>query len=466
MSQPLTDRIAEFIVQTTGADFDPAAHAAAVRPIVDTIGVVMAGRSGTAGQAVLDYARRIAGRGEQATTWSGAPASLPPEITAMVSATLGHALDYDDELAGTGHPSAILVSAILSLPLERLSGAAMIEAFVIGYEVNVKVANIVGHRHYRKGWHTTATVGGFGAVAAASKLLGLDQEQTKTALGIVGSLAGGLQRNFGTMTKPLHSGLAARNGVAAAQLASVGFSASMDVLDGSRGFVDVYADGGEDLTAIERLGQPWAILDPGATLKKYPCCYATHRPIDGVLQLQATHDLDPDDIAVIDVKAPTFGLHPLIHHDPKTGLQGKFSLEYVLAAALTDRRVALDSFTDEAVNRPQVRELMDKVVAVEDPTCRPEDPEAKNSSAGTGGFHVITLRTRSGQEHRTTVEFPSGSPHHPLSWSDIAAKFEECLDAGGRDLGPGRALFENLKALAEQQDVHALLRSGLTGGDA
>src|SRR5690606_9285428 len=138
------------------------------------------------------------------------------------------------------------------------------------------------------------------------------------------------------MTKPLHSGLAARNGVVAAQLADVGFTASADVLDGGRGFVEIYGVGGEDLSAIDRLGRPWAILDPGVTLKKYPCCYATHRPIDGVLSLQRAHDLSPEDIAVIDVKAPTFGLHPLIHHNPRTGLQGKFSLEYVLAAALTD----------------------------------------------------------------------------------------------------------------------------------
>ena len=220
-------------------------------------------------------------------TWTGSPTGLSPDTQALISSTLGHALDYDDELAGVGHPSSILVSAMLALPLAELSGDRMLEAFVIGYEVNVKVANALGHRHYRKGWHTTATVGGFGAAAAACRLLDLDLEQTRYALGIVASLAGGLQRNFGTMTKPLHSGLAARNGVLAAQLAAVGLHRRRrHPRRRARLFRRVRRQG-DHLDAIDRLGAPWAILDPGPTLKKYPCCYATHRPIDAVLQLQA-----------------------------------------------------------------------------------------------------------------------------------------------------------------------------------
>ncbi|HEY8471824.1 MAG TPA: MmgE/PrpD family protein [Natronosporangium sp.] len=457
MTDALTGRLADFIAQTTRHDFPDGLAAAAVRLVIDTVGVVLAGRSGGAGERILRYAEQACGDPGGPTSWLGIPAAAPPELAALVSSTLGHALDFDDELAGTGHPASILTSAILALPVRPLTGQRLIEAFVIGYEVNVRVAQLVGHRHYRKGWHTTSTIGGFGAVAAAAKLLDLDAAQIRTAFGIVGSLASGIQRNFGSMTKPLHSGLAARNGVLAAQLALTGFTAAPDILDGPRGFVDIYADGGDHPDALDDLGASWALLVPGATLKKYPCCYATHRPIDAVLRLRAEHNLTPADVVAVIDRAPTFGLTPLIHHEPKTGLQGKFSLEYVVAAALLDGQITLGSFTDAAVNRPEIRALMPLLDAKEDPRCRPEDPTAADSSAGTGGFHEVTIVTTDGRRLTTTVEYPSGSPKHPLSWEESRAKFRDCILAAGRDEVRGMALFEQLRSLPELTDVHATL---------
>lgn len=457
MNRRLTSRIAEFVAQTSIGSIPDAVRQAAAGPVVDTIGVIIAGSSGEAGRIALQWARANAPRPSEPARWTGAPASLSADLAAMVSSTLGHALDYDDELAGVGHPSSIILSAALALPLEQLSGSQLVEAYSIGYEVNVKVANLLGHRHYRAGFHTTGTVGGFGSAAAAAKLLGLDARQVAVALGIVASLGSGLQRNFGTMTKPLHSGLAARNGVLAAQLAAAGFTASTDILDGERGFSEVYADGGHHPDAIDRLAAPWALLDPGPTLKKYPCCYATHRPIDGALRLQARHAVAPERIGEVIVHAPTFGLRPLIHHNPQTGLQGKFSLEYVLAAALLDREIVLDSFTDAAVRRPAVRSLMSLVNANEEPRCRPEDPEATDSSAGTGGFHEIVLRTTDGESFATTVQHPSGSPHHPLGAPDIEAKFLTCVRAGGRDDRNAGAVLSELQRLEQLADFHTLL---------
>lgn len=461
MTDSLTARLADFVVETSREDFPDGIEDTVVRLIIDTVGVILAGRSGGAGENILRYADAVCGDPGGRTNWLGMPASAPPELVALVSSTLGHALDFDDELAGTGHPASILTSAMLALPVRPLSGERLIEAFAIGYEANVRVAHLVGHRHYRKGWHTTSTIGGFGAVAAAAKLLNLDATQLRTAFGIVGSLASGIQRNFGSMTKPLHSGLAAQNGVLAAQLAAAGFTAAQDILDGPRGFVDIYADGGDHPDALDDLGRSWALLDPGPTLKKYPCCYATHRPIDAVLRLRAEHNLTPADVVAVIDRAPTFGLTPLIHHDPKTGLQGKFSLEYVVAAALLDGEITLGSFTDEAVNRPEIRALMPLLDAKEDPRCRPEDPTAADSSAGTGGFHEVTIRTTDGRELTTRVEYPSGSPKHPLSWDDSRAKFRDCLRAAGRDEARGMALFDALCGLPDLTDVHATLESAV-----
>lgn len=457
LTDSLTARLAEFTAETSRTDLPDGIEDAAVRLVIDTVGVILAGRSGHAGERILRYAGQACGEPDGPTNWLGAPVTAPPELVALASSTLGHALDFDDELAGTGHPASILTSAILAMPARPLSGAQLVEAFAIGYEVNVRVAHLVGHRHYRKGWHTTSTIGGFGAAAAAAKLLGLDAAQIRTAFGIVGSLASGIQRNFGSMTKPLHSGLSARNGVLAVQLAAAGFTSAPDILDGPRGFVDIYADGGDHQDALDDLGRGWALLDPGATLKKYPCCYATHRPIDAVLRLRAEHGLRPADVAAVIDRAPTFGLTPLIHHDPKTGLQGKFSLEYVVAAALLDGRITLGSFTDAAVNRAEIRALMPLLDAQEDPRCRPEDPTAADSSAGTGGFHEVTIRTTDGREVTTRVDFPSGSPKHPLSWDDSRVKFRDCVLAAGCEPARGMALFDALHGLPGLTDVHATL---------
>lgn len=455
--RPLTDRIVDFITTTRRDAFPAGLEPAAVRLIIDTLGVIVAGRSGGAGQAILRYADQACPSPDGGRTWPGVPDNAPAELVALASSTLGHALDFDDELAGTGHPSSIMTSAILALPQRPLSGAQLIDAFIIGYETNARVAQLVGHRHYRKGWHTTSTIGGFGAVAAASRLLGLDQAQVRTALGIVGSLASGIQRNFGTMTKPLHSGLAARNGVLAAQLAVAGLTAADNILDGLRGFVDIYADGGDHPGELDHLGVDWVLLEPGATIKKYPCCYATHRPIDAVLELRREYGLVADDVEAIIDRAPTFGLTPLIHHNPRTGLQGKFSVEYVTAAALLDGQITLETFSDDMVNRPAIRALMARVDAREDPRCRPEDPGAVDSSAGTGGFHEVTLRTRDGRELSTRVDYPSGSPKRPLSWDDSQAKFADCLRVGGVAPAAAAHLFEDLRDLPAVADVHGLL---------
>jgi 2-methylcitrate dehydratase PrpD len=457
MTTSFTASLANYVADTSRKDLPDGVEDACVRLVIDTLGVILAGRSGGAGETILRYAEQASGTAGGPTNWLDVPVGAPPELIALASSTLGHALDFDDELAGTGHPASILTSAILAMPARPLSGERLIEAFAIGYEVNARVAHLVGHRHYRKGWHTTSTIGGFGAVAAVSKLLGLDPTQIRTAFGIVGSLASGIQRNFGTMTKPLHSGLSARNGVLATQLAAAGFTAAPDILDGPRGFVDIYADGGDHPDALDDLGNSSVLLDPGATLKKYPCCYATHRPIDAVLQLRAEHGLTPADVVAVIDRAPTFGLTPLIHHDPRTGLQGKFSLEYVVAAALLDGRITLGSFTDAAVNRPEIRALMPLLDAKEDPRCRPEDPTAADSSAGTGGFHEVTIRTTDGRELTTRVDYPSGSPKHPLSWAESREKFRDCVLAAGRDEARGMALFEALRGLAALTDVHATL---------
>lgn len=459
MAETLTEKVARFAIELPPTAIEESLRTLAVRPIIDTIGVIVAGSSGGAGSTILKYVNQAAmPHSDAEKNWFGVPLDTPPEIKALAASTLAHGLDYDDEMSGVGHPSAMAMSALLALPpVEPLDGKTLLEAYVIGFEVTAKVARAIGPRHYKIGWHTTVTGGGFGATAAACRLLGLDVRTTQVAIGIVATLAGGLQRNFGTMTKPLHSGLAARNGVIAAQLAQAGFTANDVVLDGPRGFLDVYSGGESRPRAIDTLGAPWALEDPGVSLKKYPCCYATHRAIDAVLSIQAEHDVRLDNLDQILVVAPTDATLPLIHKNPQTGLQGKFSMPYATAAAFLDREVSLNSFVDAKVQRDEIRQIMAKVDVREDPKNRPEDPTAKNSSSGTGGFFDVTIRTTQGDEYHRTVHHPTGSPKHALSEQDSRDKFRDCLAAGGRDEVTGMAIFDRLADLGQVPDVHALL---------
>jgi 2-methylcitrate dehydratase PrpD len=249
------------------------------------------------------------------------------------------------------------------------------------------------------------------------------------ALGIAASLASGLQQNFGSMTKPLHAGWAARSGVVAAQLAARGFSADAEALTGPSGFLRAMSGGAEpDLAPFDALGEPFEIVSPGAGVKLYPCCYATHRAIDAVLELRAGHAIAPADVAEVRVEVNRGGLLPLRVEPPATGLEGKFSLEYCLAAALIDGGVGLSSFTDEATRRPEARELMSRV--------RVDEGEAA-AEFPIGGYAEVRIALRDGGEYGTRVDVPRGDPSRPLSWADLVAKFRDCagaaLPTGGAD---------------------------------
>jgi 2-methylcitrate dehydratase PrpD len=223
------------------------------------------------------------------------------------------------------------------------------------------------------------------------------------------------------MTKPLHAGWAARGGVVAAQLAARGFSADAEAIEGPAGFLRAMSGGAEpDLTPFDVLGEPFEIVTPGVGVKLYPCCYAVHRSLDAVLALRTAHVIEPGGVAEVRVEVSRGGLMPLRAEPPATGLEGKFSLEYCLAAALIDGGVGLASFTDAAVRRPQVRELMSRVRAGEG---------AEAGEFPIGGYAAVRVVLRDGTEYGRRVDVPRGDPSRPLAWDELAAKFRDC--AGG-----------------------------------
>jgi 2-methylcitrate dehydratase PrpD len=261
-----------------------------------------------------------------------------------------------------------------------------------------------------------------GAAAACAKLLRLDVEHTRMALGIAASTAAGVRQNFGTMTKPLHPGQAAMNGVTAAQLAQLGWTADANILEAPYGFGHLYAGATQtNLEAIVgRLGRPFELLASGVAIKQYPCCAFTHRALDGLLELVHQHQLGATDVVSVTCQVGRPTLEVLMHTHPQTGLEGKFSMQYCLAAALLDRRVGLLSFSDEKVRRPAAQVLFDRVTM----TLHPEAQEGRSS--GEELPVTVTLTLHDGRRLSTSVDYAKGHPTHPLTAVALRDKFEDC----------------------------------------
>lgn len=453
-----TEAIAAFIEGTAAADFPEEAAEKAKKAIADTFAVILAGAGSEAAVPLLRYA---AADGESgAAPILGTGISTRPETAAMVNATLGHALDYDDVLSMMpAHPSAVILPALLaSLDAHRASGRALIDAYVMGIEVGGKIGLGITGGHYRRGFHATGTLAIFSALAALARLHGLDTAVIRQSFGIAASMASGLKRNFGTMTKPLHSGLAARSALTAWRLAGCGLTAAPDALEAPEGFFQAYGvDASDPDITAHGLGRPFIIVEPGLALKKFPCCYASHRAIDGVLALRARLQFDAAAVERVICRMPPGGMHVLTYPRPATGLEAKFSLDYPLAVTVLDGGCTLAAFTDEAVRRPEIAALYPRIHAAEDASCRGDDPQFEQRSSGSRGLVEIEVRLRDGRSGTVRVDRAPGAPARDLSWDDLRAKFVDCARYGGHvaERAAGEA-FERIRGLERLDDIRRL----------
>ncbi len=421
----LTQRLAEFIIDTRAADVPREVMDASRDALIDTLGVALVGGLDEVGEIALKYVRDLGARRE-ATIWGTHVATSMAEA-AFVNGIFGHALDFDDVHASVhGHPSTTIIPAVLAAgEVVGATGEAVLAAYAVGLEVAGKLGIALGNGHYQRGWHATATTGVFASTAAAGRLLGLNVEQMRNALGLAASQASGLIRNFGTMTKPFHAGHAARCAVQSALLARAGMTADTSIFDGKGSYFGTYSekDGQPFEPLIDRLGKPWEATVPGISYKRWPCCYCNHRPVGALLQMIPEHGIRADQVQAIEVGFPPGSDTALIHTNPQTGLEGKFSIEYVAAATILDGKVGIDTFTDVMVQRPEVRALMKK-------TRRYRIEDGKMYS-GAVGYNDVTVRTNQGEYKRRESRAP-GSPDWPVSESERDEKF---LDCAGRVLG-------------------------------
>jgi len=434
---PLTRDLGGFVAGLSVQQLPAEAVDVARLGFIDTIATMIAGSRDEAPQLLKKALSPPPGR---ATLYFAGETAPAPEA-AWINGTAAHALDYDD-VAVRGHPSTVLVPAILAEAEELgAAGGEMIAAYVAGYETWAELSRRDPGHHHRKGWHPTGIFGAIAAAAACAQLRRLDAAETTMALALAASQAGGLMANFGTMTKPFHAGRAAHSGLVSARLAAAGFTASPDALEHPQGFLSaVSPEGQADRDSPAALGNPWHIVQNRLSIKKYPACYAVHRSIDGLLDLLKERPLQPEQIERITTSISKTRAMILRNHRPQTGLEGKFSMEFAMAASVIARRASLAEFTDGFVRRRDVQALMQKV-AIE--TNEDYDPEVSGASV----FDQVRVELTDGETIETApVRRARGAAELPLSDGELFEKFGTCLEAGRARVAPA-VLFARLKNL-------------------
>lgn len=427
--------LAEFIVGLSPGDVPNLAVQRAVDAMIDCLGCALAGSAEPLAPMIRKAITTVPGSHASAVPLLGRAEHAGPADAALYNGTLSHALDFDDIThPAYAHPTAVLFPAILSLArLGDSSGMEAVLAYVIGLDVFGRLGRALNTYHYRSGWHATSTFGSIAAAATGARLLKLDVGRTRHALAIGGSASSGLRANFGTMTKPLHAGFAARNGVLAAQLAAEGFTANDDIVNADFGFAKTFnqGDGHIQWGELRRWGDKLEILTEfGLALKPYPSCGATHPSIEAAILLRRDIGGRYRDIASVEVGVPDMAFQPLIYPNPTSPLQGKFSMQFVVAAALKDGDVNLKTFTAARIADPEIRALMAKVA------MKVDERVLDNTEFGC----VLDLRLADGRAFSRSVPLAIGKPSRWFPREQLHRKFLSCVD-GIVDRPRAEALF-------------------------
>lgn len=438
------ERLAEFVA-TAAPPAGALTHAAAA--VRDTVGVALAGSVEPVARAAQALAIDEA---VGPCVVLGTGASTGASWAAFANGAAAHALDFDDMcFVSLAHPSCALVpAAFAACEISHASGRTLLDAYVVGFELECRLGKVMNPRHYhQRGWHCTSTIGTVGAAAAAARVFGLTSVQTRHALGIAASSACGLKENLGSMVKPLHAGMAARNGVVAALLARRGCIASERSLDGPQGFLAAMDAEHLDLDgALVDLESHWEILTTGITIKLYPSCAATHPTIDVLLDLRSRERFDADDVESVEVEVDAMTPRLLIYDRPTTGLEGKFSMPFCAAAAIADGTLGIDTFEPDRMNAAGFQMLMSKVSMRVDPAFEGTAPLSHAR---------VTIRLRDGRLLVQSADGARGYPARPASEGELHAKFSECTARVLSRSGSVRA-WEVLSRIATVDDIASL----------
>jgi 2-methylcitrate dehydratase PrpD len=463
MTEPVraTAACVDFITRARWQSVSPEVATLAKRCVTDGLGVILAG-STTRGSAILrDQIRRSDG-GSEATVFAREVFRTSAGAAGLLNGASGHAMDWDDtQLSTTAdrifglltHPTVPPLAAALAVG-ERLrtSGEQFLEAFLIGFEVECKISEAIHPNHYKKGFHSSGTVGTFGAAVAAAKLLRLDADATAHTLAIAASMASGIRVNFGTMTKPLHVGRAAQNGIMAAELAAGGFTGGRDGLDGPWGFFRVFSfdEGFDPVRIIGKLGNPYTIVNPGVSIKPYPCGVLGHPSMDAMRALVVTHDVQPAQIRAIRLRAGSNILNPLRYTIAQSELEAKFCPAFMLSAIALRRKAGIHEFTDDFVRSQPVQEMMGRCDTILDKEIEGRGFEKIRSTVEVDLVDGRTLVQEADERYR-------GGPDRPFTREELHGKFTECAEL----VLPVDAIAEALRmveSLEQMSDITTLVQ--------
>lgn len=420
--------LADLVVGTSDSDISPGARIATVRHAVDCVGVILAACAEPAGRVLVAHAREAAVSGGVQIIGDGT--AVPPAMAAWCNASLAHLLDFDDH--GFSHPTAILLPVALAVGAATgASGREAVSALVLGYEVFERLARSARpHEPATRGSgiHPTSVYGAPAAAAVAARLLDLDHAQVVTALGIAATQGFGLSQQFGTWAKGVNAGNAAQAGVTAAQLAKRGFEGDSTGISGRYGlFQAIHGEGNFDLSLVHEEAGRWAIEDPGLALKPYPACTSNLKSVDAMVQIfEEVDGYDPAKVARIKVDVHPDIFHTLRHRRPTKGFNGKFSLDYTVAAAALDGTLTLDSFSDASAQRREFRAMLEKVELVE----HPDWPMRQRR------YQPVTVEFSDGTSASREVAHHRGTKEWPLTQEECATKFRTCAS---RFLSPEQA---------------------------
>src|ERR1700726_263169 len=425
----LTSYVGRFVTTTTYEQIPEEVIELGKKSILDGLGLALAGSRAETGSISRKYVEQIGVCNGRATI-IGSAQRTSPHFAALVNGISIHADDFDDtQLAAAKdrvygllmHPTVPVLPAIFALAEQRaVTGKEWMLAYQVGAEVECKIAEAISPRHYQDGFHTTGTCGPFGSAAACAKLLKFDLPETLKTFGLAASQSAGLRENFGTMTKPFQAGNAAESGLASTELVALGWTAAEQILEADRGFFHA-AGGSYDPSAImDRLGPPWTFSSPGVSLKPYPSGSLTHPAMTELARLIDAHKIQATQVEKVDVGANHNMTTTLLHHQPKTGLEAKFSMEFCMAILLLEHKAGLGQFSDKVVRRPDVQEMIRKINFY-------VDPEAE--SAGYDKMtSILKIYRTDGGTITGRADFGKGSPANPMTFEEAAAKFRGCAE--------------------------------------
>ncbi|WP_198038197.1 MmgE/PrpD family protein [Skermanella stibiiresistens] len=430
------------------------------RCVLDGLALFAAGSDEESIAILIEDARDTGGKPD-ALLLGGGDVKVPAAIAARVLGTAGHAHDWDDTQVSRDpahiyglltHPTIppLAAALVIGQKLGGVSGRDFLTAFLTGVEVESKISEWMLPDHYKRGLHSSGTVGTFGACAAAAKLMGLEGPKLAHAFGIAASMAAGIRTNFGTMTKPLHVGRAAENGVTAAILASRGFTADPEALDGRWGFTMVQGGGVTEAKLTQGFGKVWSIVDPGVSIKPYPSGIVTHQALDAMLKLVTENDVDPAAVERVDFHAGSNILNPIRYPIAANHLQAKFSMAALLSMIVLHRRAGRREFTDAFVQSAEMSDMQHRIVTHLDPAIEAMGTDIIRSR--------IEMTLKDGRKLTATAdERYRGGPDNPMSDDDLKAKVVACTD-GVLDAERREALYAAAFGLEDLPDATVLAR--------